>query len=307
MTFAVVAYLFFSFTSQVFAETPNPFMKGNKPSNVNPAAQQISGNMFGDAGSKFYKELITFQRNFNHKITSSLANYRKDKNPDILFYIWGIAVIYGFVHALMPGHGKNIILGWIMASQRRLYKVLATAIAGMIMHVFSSIVVVYTIWLLIGGRISSQSSEFAKYISYIAFAIISWLALKQLYQAIVKRKKGHHHHGKQLDSIQDETSWKECMITAFGIGLVPCPVSTVLIVFMVSQGLHVEGLLTGLAFAIGMGVALLLFSTVVWTLRHLLQSRNNNNLMFRILDFGLQVTGSILMFFSGWILITPYI
>lgn len=67
---------------------------------------------------------------------------------------------YGFVHALMSGHGKNIFFGWIISSGRKLKKVAVAAALAMAVHVFAAIVLVYSIWLVFDGRISSQPAEF---------------------------------------------------------------------------------------------------------------------------------------------------
>ena len=114
-------------------------------------------------------------------MTTIVSNYRSEKNSDLLLYMWLIAMAYGFFHAMMPGHGKNIILGWILTTQKRFYKVALTAALGMVMHVFAAVVMVYTIWFLIGGRISTQSAELTKYLSFFAFAVLLYIALKQLW------------------------------------------------------------------------------------------------------------------------------
>lgn len=293
----------------LYAETPNPFFSGTKESTKNHKASINSSsaekpNRSG-INNRFYIKLVQFQRVFNKKITTTISSYKDHKNIDLLFYVWLIAMGYGFFHAMMPGHGKNIILGWILTSPRRFRKVVITASLAMMMHVFTAVVMVYSIWLLIGGRISTQSSELSKYFSFFAFAILLYVAISQLIAAYRSRKESHSHHDHQLTAIDSQTSWRECVVTASTIGLIPCPVSTILIVFMISQGLHLEGLLTGLFFAVGMAGTLLIFSTLAWGMRSII-IRNKDHWFSRFFEIALPITGSFLMIAAGLVLITPY-
>lgn len=294
------------------AETPNPFFSGTKATTKTHADTKAKSETESNTvkksefGKPFYAKLVQFQRIFNNKITAIISDYKAQKNLNLLFYVWLIAMGYGFFHAMMPGHGKNIILGWILTSPKRFRKVVITASLAMMMHVFTAVIMVYTIWLLIGGRISTQSSEISKYFSFFAFAILLYVAISQLVAVYKSRKGAGHHHDHQLTAIDSETSWRECVITASTIGLIPCPVSTILIVFMISQGLHLEGLLTGLFFATGMAGTLLTFSTLVWTMRSII-IRKKNHLLTRFIEFTLPVAGSFLMIAAGLVLITPYL
>lgn len=293
----------------IFAGGPNPFFSGTRP----PAEQKketgrLSGSLQKSSQlEQAYRFLRGLQRSYNEKITSTISNYRDSKDSKLLFYVFLIAVGYGFFHAMMPGHGKGIILGWILSSHRKFYKVLLTASLGMVMHVFTAIIMVYSIWLLIGGRISSQSAELTRFFSFLAFGILCIIALKQLWGLFPKKEKREsacHHH--ELEDISDTTSIKACFITAATIGVIPCPVSTVLIVFMISQGFHIEGLLTGGFFALGMAGTLLIYSILIWSFRSILL-KNKNHLLGRILDILLPIAGSLLLIFSGSIFILPYL
>lgn len=303
--FTLFFFLFLNFLPSLQAESPNPFFSGSASS----VEQKKSSNFFkkNSRFQRIYAVLGSLQRDYNKKITTLISNYRESKNRTLMVYVFMIAVGYGFFHAMMPGHGKSIVLGWIMSSQKKFYKVFITATLGMVMHVFTAIVMVYTIWLLIGGRISTQSTEFTKYFSFFAFAILCFMALRQLWSLIPKKGNAvscRHHH--ELDHISDTTTIKACLITAATIGMIPCPVSTVLIVFMISQGFHLEGLLTGGFFALGMAGTLLIYSTLIWSFRSILL-RKRTPLLGRLFDVGLPVFGSVLLIFSGFTFILPYL
>ncbi len=309
----IVVVIFLTHNPTLPANTPNPFFSGQKPpANEQSRSEAVDENdslLQNPVTNQLFLKLIHFQREFNQKISTVISNYREQKSSELLFYILAIAVSYGFFHAMMPGHGKNILLGWILSSQKRFKKVLFTSSLAMILHVFSAIVMVYAIWLLIGGRISTQTTQLTRYFSFIACGILLYLAGSQLLGIFRRKKSGQihsHSHEHRLEAIQDQTTWKECIMTAFGVGLVPCPVSSILIVFMISHGFHFEGLLTGLFFGIGMVGTMLIFSSVAWYMPSLLL-KSRNMAFVRLVEFGLPIFGSSLMILAAFILIAPHL
>lgn len=295
------------------ANTPNPFFSNQESTaakqNKAKAAEKRDSLLNNRFTSGIYLKLIQFQRSSNQKISEIITNYRDQKSSDLLWYVLIIALSYGFFHAMMPGHGKNIILGWILSSQKRFKKVVFTSTLAMILHVFSAVVIVYAVWFLIGGRISTQTTQLTRYLSFFACAILLYLAVNQIIEAFWRGRRRHSHfhdHQHQLESIQNQTTWKECVFTATSIGLIPCPVSSILMVFMISQGFHYEGILTGLFFAIGMAGTMLIFSSLAWYTRSLLLNRQNM-VFVRVVEYGLPVLGSSLMIFAALILVLPHL
>ncbi|MDX9800313.1 MAG: hypothetical protein RBT69_03125, partial [Spirochaetia bacterium] len=125
------------------ANSANPFYSGTKQN-------QISKNMPAKNNS-FIQYITEVQKNINRKTSDIINNYRQNKSGNLLLYIAGISFIYGFIHAMTPGHGKSIILGWILASQRTFIKVLFTSVLGMLLHVFNSVIMVFVIWYFMKG------------------------------------------------------------------------------------------------------------------------------------------------------------
>ncbi len=313
----------------------NPFFNGTENSSASGKVPVKNNN--------FIEKITQLQKQVNTNISDVITDYRTDKNLNLLFYIAGFAFIYGFIHAMTPGHGKNIILAWMLTSERTYIKVLLTSITGMFFHVFNSIIMVYLIWYIIKGKISIQSPVFIKYFSVAACVILCAMALKSLFDLFhsphkhdseaeqVKRHceinnpdftdeketdpdehqkitsgKHHHGHSHNLEKISSTTSFKECLMIALGIGMVPCPVAAILTVFMISGKLFAESILTAVFFYAGMTLTLLIHTTVVWLLRSFISGLKNRHLV-KIRDYGLPAAGSILLMLSGFLIISPYI
>ncbi len=93
---------------------------------------------------------------------------------------------------------------------------------------------------------------------------------------------------------------------ALGIGMVPCPVAAILTVFMISGNMFAESLFTAFFFFIGMTLTLVIYTSFVWLMRSFITGMKNRHLV-KIRDFGLPAAGSILLMFSGFIIISPYL
>lgn len=294
----ILSIVFVSLYAPLLAQSTNPFISG--PQVQLPEKEPYTNSI--------YTSLSSLQKTVNGKITSTIAEYQKYRSLGLFLYVMAIAVGYGFFHAFTPGHGKNIIMGWILTSPKRFNKVLFTALSAMIIHVLSAVVLVYSIWFIIGGKISLQSEEFKKYLSFFAFFVLLYISLKQIALLILKKVRSStlDQHENQLERIDDTTSLKDCFLTALGIGIVPCPITTVLTAFMIAQGLHYEGLIASLSFAVGMAGTLLIFSSVVLLTKNKLSGIQTPYSRI-VLDYGFPVLGSSILIISAAIMIIPYV
>ncbi len=310
--YSAALILFFSVSALSYSQTgsSNPFFRGTENSTVSKSVPA--------ANSTFLEAVTEVQKKINSRISAVINDYKTDKNINLLFYIACFAFIYGFIHAMTPGHGKNIILGWILTSERTFIKVLLTSVAGMFLHVFNSVLMVYIIWFIIRGKMSIQSPLFIRYFSFAACLILFIMSFKSIYDLF----RDHHRkndpsgegkedthikgHSRSLEKIDRNTSIRECLLISLGIGMVPCPVAAILTVFMISASLYAESLFAALFFTAGMTLTLSIHSTAVWLLRSFITGIKNRHLK-KARDIVLPALGSILLMFSGFLLITPYI
>ena len=297
VVFLSIILSLFTLSSNLYsqANSSNPFYSGTKQNQI---SKKIPAKNNG-----FIQYVSAIQKNINKKTSDIINNYRDNKSGNFLLYIAGISFIYGFIHAMTPGHGKNIILGWILASQKAFIKVLFTSVLGMLLHVFNSVIMVYVIWYFIKGKISVQSPLFIKYFSFAACGVLVLLGLKEIKNIFTR---SHNSHSHELDSINNTTSIKECLLISAGIGIVPCPVAAILTVFMISAKLYAESLLTALFFASGMTLTLIIYSSTIWLLRSYITGIKNIHFK-KAGEILLPITGSVLLMISGLFIILPYV
>jgi len=152
------------------------------------------------------------------------------------------AVLFGTVHALMPGHGKVALVSYYLGRPSRLIGGVVTSVILIVTHVGSAIVLVLAgfkvIRMTLGGVGRAPAFEAVSAVLVVAVGV--WLLLRAL-------RHSHAHSEAESRSL------------AFATGLVPCPLTTFIMVYATTHGIVAAGLLLTGAMALGMIATILLF------------------------------------------------
>jgi ABC-type nickel/cobalt efflux system permease component RcnA len=154
------------------------------------------------------------------------------------------ALALGAVHAMTPGHGKAVIFSYFLGTGARPWSGIAMAVKVAGMHVLSAVVLV----ALFGSAASmfGRPAGVAKWIQIASYAIIvaigAWLLLRALGEAR-RGAAGTAAHRHELSR----------GLLPFAIGLLPCPMTMLILTYAVGQASLGAGLvLTGF---LGVGIA----------------------------------------------------
>jgi len=220
--------------------------------------------------------------------TAELRDVAAGVDPGRLLAAMSIAVLFGMVHAFMPGHGKTVIVSYYLGRPARWLGSVGTSAILVVTHVGSAIVLVLTGFIVlqrtIGGAGRAPAFEIAS--SALIVAIGLWLLLRAL--------RPHDHAQASTDG----------RVLAFATGLVPCPLTTFIMVYSVTHGIVAAGLLVTAAMAIGMIVTIALFALAAVLLRdrlmHLLERTAG---LRERLGRGLEVMSAVaIIAFGAWLL-----
>src|SRR6266571_1170372 len=155
----------------------------------------------------------------------------------------GLAALFGFVHAWMPGHGKVALVSYYLGRPARLLDSAATSAILIFVHVGSAVVLVLAgftaIRATLGGVGRAPAFELASAVLVMAVGV--WLLVAAL------RRHDAHPPGRGP-------------LVALATGLVPCPLTTFIMVYSAANGIVGAGLLIAIAMAAGMVVTIFLFA-----------------------------------------------
>ena len=211
-------------------------------------------------------------------------------DPIKLFVAMAIAAVFGMVHALMPGHGKTVIVSYYLGRPAALLGSIGTSAILVLTHVGSAVVLVLAGFIVIRRTIggAGRTPAFETVSAVLIIAIGLWLLFRALHP--------HEHMHTAADG----------RVLAFVTGLVPCPLTTFIMVYATAQGIIAAGLLVTAGMAVGMTVTIALFALAAMLLhdRFMIFIARTNRIR-RQVGRGLEVASAIAIVAVGaWLLST---
>lgn len=208
-------------------------------------------------------KLTKLQQSLNKDIATKIKELKQQQDPLLLFSLLSISFIYGIFHAIGPGHGKSIISSWIIAQQRKLSTVIYVSGLAAASHALSATLMVGGTYVLLGKFVTANSQKLNAYLQIAAAILVIGIGLAMLlrlfHSKLSKNRPGPGQASPRL--------WGSPSVVALSIGVVPCPVTSVVLIFCLTLGLIWQGILIVLSFAAGMGVSLIVVASLVWSLK----------------------------------------
>ena len=153
------------------------------------------------------------------------------------------AVLFGALHALMPGHGKSVLVTYHLGREGRLSDGLLTGVVLALTHIGSAI-----IFVMLGIAVISRSLAAAgrapAFETASAILIVATGAFL-LWRALRPHQHTHAGDGRML---------------AFVTGLVPCPLTTFILTYAIAKNELAVGFAAVGAMALGVVATLVSFA-----------------------------------------------
>jgi ABC-type nickel/cobalt efflux system permease component RcnA len=167
--------------------------------------------------------------------TDGLKTVATAAAPGKLLTAMGVAVLFGMAHALMPGHGKSVLVSYYLGRPSRIMHGVISSSILVLTHVGMAVVLVMagfaTIQRTLAGAGRAHFLEATSSAFIIAIGI--WLLTRAL--------RGHYHG--------EAPSTRFLPVAA---GFVPCPLTTFIMVYALGHGMVAAGLAVTAAMAGGM-------------------------------------------------------
>jgi len=185
------------------------------------------------------QDLIALQRWLYEGMASGLRDVA-DGSLAALAAAMGAAVLFGILHAMMPGHGKTVLFSYHLGQKDTLLSSIANGTILALTHVVIAIALVLAGFAVInrafayGGR--TPQFELASGILVLLIgAFLLWRAWSREVQQEAEERPAQR--GRTL---------------AFVTGLIPCPLTTFIMSYALARGMLAAGLAVTAAMAAGM-------------------------------------------------------
>ncbi|QLB20274.1 cobalt transporter [Vespertiliibacter pulmonis] len=246
-------------------------------------------------------QILDWQKNFNLQISGALRNINESPyqaGTTLLI----ISFLYGVFHAVGPGHGKFILTSYLSLEQTKLPQTLKITWLSAIVQGLVAVTLV-TVIVVIFTLSRHYFNLTLKWVERGSFTLMILFGLYWLVQAlrslIAKKTKikplvihqirpqqpigfavnhtphihsencgcGHRHlpNAQEMEQIQD---WKSMWIVVFSIGLRPCTGAILVLFLAYTLNLYLWGVAAALIMAVGTGLTLTIFASLVFFSRH---------------------------------------
>lgn len=156
-------------------------------------------------------------------------------DPSAILFAMGAAVLFGAVHALMPGHGKTILVSYHLGQPTRPIEGFVNGAILAMTHVGLAVVLVLAGFAVIsrafayGGRTPQFEAA--------SGALIVLIGVFLLWRSLSDRHPATSTNGKTL---------------ALVAGMIPCPLTTFVMSYALARGVLAAGLVVTAAMTLGM-------------------------------------------------------
>jgi len=247
------------------ADSPSPFGVGAPstdsaaPSNDAPASPPSLLRRVGT-------QLVMLQSKVNRAINAQLMEIKAGDKP---WALWGgllIGFLYGVFHALGPGHGKSVIIGYFLGREAHPLRGIAMASWISLSHVLGAIVIVTVVHFILSQSLASPVDE-VDGLRVFSYAAILLIGLGMLWSALRGGGHAHAHHGHDHHDHEHGAhcahvpgarpgTRKEQGLLGFAAGFIPCSGAILILVFALTNGIVLSGIAMTLAIAVGMAITL---------------------------------------------------
>ena len=241
------------------------------------------------------------QKTLREKITAAISAM-KSGNWGAIWKFLAICLVYGMLHALGPGHGKSIVVGYFIARRGRWRQGVALGAGITITHTMSAVLLLLILYAIFKatvfpafetGRMGVEKA------SYILIMITGLLLVALAVRDLLKRKKSESEHTESMPPI---AKWREIIGVAAITGIVPCPAVALIVLFCLLNSMVALSLLGALFICIGMTITNVAFGVAAVAFRKGIDVGSKHSRFATSIYTAATLAGGLLIFASGLLL-----
>jgi ABC-type nickel/cobalt efflux system permease component RcnA len=282
--------------------------------------------------------ILAEQSRFFRSLSAAIREAKADGSA--AYGLFWLSFLYGIFHAAGPGHGKAVISAYLLADGSTIPRGIALSALAALAQAITAIVLVGVAAVLLGATARAMGEtvrilELGAYSIIIAFGLmLAWRKGKALLQALAAWREprpvveghahdhagdtdGHEHnhhvhdehcghsHGPEPAELKGRGWLKRGLGAVLAVGLRPCSGAILVLVFTLSQGIFLIGVVSTLAMAAGTAITVAAIAIVAVGAKEiagwLASGRNGlGTVVFR----GLELAGAFLVIAVGALLLT---
>jgi nickel/cobalt transporter (NicO) family protein len=257
------------------------------------------------------------QKTFYKALSGALTALKSDGNA---FFVLGLlSFLYGVFHSAGPGHGKVVISSYMLAGERQLRTGIALSFAAALAQSLTAIIFIVVAAAIL--RMSSVAMNgVAGSIETLSYALIVllgiWLLVRRLFGHGHDHGHDHdHHHGHDhyhahtghthhhVVVPQKGQNVREALGMVLAVGLRPCSGALIVLVFALSQGVLLAGIVSVLLMGLGTALTVSFLATLAVGAKALaLRIGSRTESTKNVVAF-VELAGAVLLIFFGSVML----
>ena len=261
-----------------------------------------------------YTVIAEEQKVLREKLTTAISAMKSGDWGAIWKFLL-ICLVYGMLHALGPGHGKSIVVGYFIARRGRWRQGVALGAGITVTHTMSAVILLLILYAIFKatvfnafetGRIGIERASYA--LIMLTGVLLVVLAIRD----VIKSRKGCECAAR-IDSaegtVQDEAlppiaRWREIIGVAAVTGIVPCPAVALIVLFCLLNSMVALSLLGALVICIGMTITNVAFGIAAVAFRKGIDKGSAHTRIATKIYTVATLAGGVIIFISGLLLFT---
>jgi len=236
------------------AQAANPFLAASREENKAAAQKTLLPQPLPQ---KYFKALTTLQRTLHKSISGFARRFKNSPSLKDVILLFAGAFLYGIVHAAGPGHGKAFAASYFVSRSAALHKGVLLGALIACLHAGSAILLVLILKAAASSALLGHVENTTRVISLVSYALIALIGTSFLaLYSIKKLRKPKKQQRNAADNAALACTGKSLVSVAFAAGIVPCPGTTLLLIFCLSMGMFSLGMLLAVTVAAGMAVTI---------------------------------------------------
>ena len=256
------------------------------------------------------------------KLTAAISAM-KSGDWDAIWKFLAICLVYGMLHALGPGHGKSIVVGYFIARRGRWRQGVALGAGITVTHTMSAVLLLLILYAIFKatvftafetGRIGIERASYA--LIMLTGVLLVVLGIKdfvtQRKQAKITAEGAVAEPGSsacvtgtaQNRVLPPIARWREILGVAAVTGIVPCPAVALIVLFCLLNSMVALSLLGAFVICIGMTITNVAFGIAAVAFRKGIDKGSAHTRIATKIYTVATLAGGVIIFVSGLLLFT---
>ena len=264
------------------------------------------------------------QKVLREKLTTAISAMKRG-DWDAIWKFLAICLVYGMLHALGPGHGKSIVVGYFIARRGRWRQGVALGAGITVTHTMSAVILLLILYAIFKATVFTAFETGRIGIERASYALIMLTGVLLVVLAIRDVFKSHKGCGcsARIDAAEGAAAesacvtgtakngmlppiarWREILGVAAVTGIVPCPAVALIVLFCLLNSMVALSLLGAFVICIGMTITNVAFGIAAVAFRKGIDKGSAHTRIATKIYTVAALAGGVIIFISGLLLFT---